>query len=127
MDPVSSQTARNTVLLEHMKFLVTYQTDHARFDEWMKIPEDEQNARNPGLHAAWNVWSEKHASSLTETGRAGRPKRITANGIEDSRNDIMLYSFVEAESLAAAADLFKDHPHLGMLDGWIEIMPVSDL
>ena len=110
-----------------MKFLVTYQTDHDRFDEWLSLPEDERDARDPHLQASWNAWSEAHASSIIETGRAGRPKRITASGIEDSRNDVMLYSLAEAPSLEAATSLFKDHPHLGMLDGWIEIMAVHDL
>jgi hypothetical protein len=110
-----------------MKFLVTYQTDHARFDEWLKIPEDEREAANPQLKTAWDTWMEEHTSSLIETAGVGRPKRVTAAGTEDSRNDLMIYSFVEAVSLEAAADMFKDHPHLGMLNGWIEIMPVNSI
>ncbi len=110
-----------------MKFLVTYQTDHTRFDEWMNIPEDERNAKDPDLQASWNEWLKKHKSSLIETAGVGRPKRVTAAGTEDSRNDIMIYSFVEAESLEAAADIFKDHPHLGMLNGWIEVMSVNEI
>ena len=110
-----------------MKFLVTYQTDHARFDEWLKIPEDERNARDPHLQSAWSAWMDEHTSSLIETAGVGKPKRVTPTGIKDERNDIMIYSFVEAESLEAAADMFKDHPHLGMLDGWIEVMPVTSI
>lgn len=111
----------------HMKFLVTYQTDHTKFDEWMKIPEDEREANDPQLQSAWNAWMEQHASSLIETAAVGRPKRITATNVEDTRNDIMIYSLVEAESLEAATDMFKDHPHLGMLGGWIEIMHASSI
>lgn len=110
-----------------MKFLVTYQTDHERFDAWLKRTEEERKAEEPPLQAAWNAWLEKHSSSLLETAGVGRPRRISASGIEDTRNDLMLYSLVEAESLEAAADLFKDHPHLGILDGWIEVMPVGSV
>lgn len=108
----------------HMKFLVIYQTDHTKFDEWMHLSED---ARGQQMQIAWNAWMEEHRSSLIETAGVGRPKRITATGTEDSRNDIMIYSFVEAESLEAVAEMFKDHPHLGILNGWIEIMHVSSI
>jgi hypothetical protein len=36
-----------------------------------------------------------------------------------------MYSFVEAESLEAAADMFKDHPHFGIPGSWIEVMAVN--
>ncbi len=51
--------------------------------------------------------------------------RITGAGIEDTRNDIMMYSFIEAESLDAAAELFKEHPHFGIPNSWIEVMAVN--
>ena len=108
-----------------MKFFVTYQMPHAGLDEWLKIPEEERKAQEAQMQAAWNSWMEQHKASIIESAGLGRPKRVTAAGIEDSRNDLMMYSFVEAESLEAAADLFKDHPHFGIPGGWIEVMPVN--
>lgn len=110
-----------------MKFLITYHTNHAAFDEWLKTSEDERKAGEGQMEIAWNAWMDAHQSVVLETKGVGRPKRITAAGIEDSRNDTMLYSFVEAESPEAAAEIFKDHPHLGILNGWIEVMPVKDI
>ena len=66
-----------------------------------------------------------HASVITETAGVGKPKRISGAGVEDARNDIMMYSFIEAESLDAAAELFKDHPHFGIPNRWIEVMAVN--
>jgi len=77
------------------------------------------------MQSEWNTWMAAHKGALTETAGVGKPKRVSAEGIEDSRNDIMMYSFVEAESLEAAADMFKDHPHFGIPGGWIEVMPVN--
>lgn len=77
------------------------------------------------MQSEWNTWMEAHRSSLIESMGVGKPKRITADGIEDSRNDIMMYSFVEAESLEAASEMFKDHPHFGIPGAWIEVMPVT--
>jgi hypothetical protein len=37
----------------------------------------------------------------------------------------MMYSFIEAESHEAAADMFKEHPHFGIPGAWIEVMAVN--
>jgi hypothetical protein len=108
-----------------MKFLATYQMQHTGLDEWMKLPEEERKAQEQDLQSAWNAWMEEHKSSLIESAGVGKPKRVTAAGIEDSRNDIMMYSLVEAESLEAAADMFKDHPHFNIPGAWIEVMSVN--
>ncbi len=98
---------------------------HTGLDEWMKLPEDERKAHEVQMQSDWNAWMEAHKASITESAGVGKPKRITVSGVEDSRNDIMMYSFVEAESLEAAAELFKDHPHFGIPGGWIEVMSVN--
>lgn len=108
-----------------MKFLVTYQMPHAGLDEWMKIPEAERKAQELEMQTQWNAWMVAHKDALTESAGVGKPKRVSADGIEDARNDIMMYSFVEADSLDAAAGMFKDHPHFGIPGGWIEVMPVN--
>jgi hypothetical protein len=109
----------------HMKFLVTYQMPHTGLDEWMKMPEAERKAQEVQMQSEWNAWMAEHATVITETAGVGKPKRISAEGIEDARNDIMMYSFVEAESLDAAAELFANHPHFGIPNGWIEVMSVN--
>ena len=109
-----------------MKFFVTYQMPHAGLDEWLKIPEAERKAQESTMESEWNAWMESHKESITDTAGLGKPKRITAEGVEDSRNDLMMYSFIEASSLEAAADMFKDHPHFGIPGGSIEVMPVND-
>lgn len=108
-----------------MKFLVTYQMPHTGLDEWMKLPEEERKAQEQQMQSEWNSWMESHKTSILESAGVGKPKRITSAGVEDSRNDLMMYSFVEAESLDAAADMFKTHPHFGIPGSWIEVMPVS--
>ena len=108
-----------------MKFFVTYQMPHTGLDEWMRVPEEERKALELQMQTEWNAWMERNKSSVTETAGVGKPKRVTAAGVEDSRNDVMMYSFVEADSLEAAAELFKGHPHFGIPGGWIEVMSVN--
>lgn len=108
-----------------MKFFVTYQMPHTGLDEWMKLPEAERKAQEEKMQSEWNAWMGAHKDALTETAGVGKPKRVTSGGIEDSRNDIMMYSFVEAESLEAAAKIFEGHPHFGIPGAWIEVMSVN--
>lgn len=108
-----------------MKFFVTYQMPHTGLDQWMQMPEEERKAGEAQMQQEWNAWMESHKDAIIESAGVGKPKRITKDGIEDSRNDIMMYSFVEADSIEAAADMFKDHPHFGIPGGWIEVMSVN--
>src|SRR5690606_2076905 len=108
-----------------MKYFVTYQMPHAGLDQWMQMPEAERKAAEKKMEMEWNSWRCCHKEVVTETSGVGKPKRITKDGIEDARNDIMMYSFVEAESLDAAAALFTDHPHFGIPGGWIEVMQIN--
>jgi len=108
-----------------MKYFVTYQMPHAGLDQWMQMPEEERKAGETQMQSEWNAWMEAHKDAILESAGVGKPKRITKDGVEDSRNDIMMYSFIEADSLEAAADMFKDHPHFSIPGGWIEVMAVN--
>ncbi len=72
---------------------------HSGLDAWMQLSDDERKSQEQEMQTQWNAWLEEHKSTIVETAGVGKPKRVTANGIEDARNDIMMYSFVEAESL----------------------------
>lgn len=108
-----------------MKFLVTYQMPHSGLDEWMKLSEEVRKEQELQMQSEWNEWLAKNKADVVETAGVGKPKRITKDGIEDSRNDIMMYSFVEAESLEDAAAMFENHPHFGIPGGWIEVMSTN--
>lgn len=91
----------------------------------MKLPEEQRKEQEVQMQTEWNTWMVAHTEVIRETAGVGKPKRVTANGVEDARNDIMMYSFIEAESLETAADLFKNHPHFGIPGAWIEVMSVN--
>ena len=61
------------------------------------------------------------------TEAVGKTKRVTAAGVSDTKNDIILCSFVEAESHDAAARAFENHPHLQIPQSSIEIMYVRPM
>ncbi len=108
-----------------MKFFVTYQMPHTGLDAWMKLGEDERKAQELQMQTEWNAWMAAHKDLIVETIGVGKPKRITAQGVEDTRNDIMMYSIIEAESHEVAAKIFEGHPHFGIPESWIEVMPMN--
>lgn len=98
---------------------------HAGLDEWMKLPEADRKTMEVQMQNEWNAWMAAHKDAITDTAGVGKPKRVTKGKSEDARNDLMMYSFVEAESLDAAAKMFEDHPHFGIPGAWIEVMAVN--
>jgi hypothetical protein len=61
---------------------------------------------------AWMDWSERNRDAIVEFGSP-----------LGGDSDVSGYSIVQAESRDAAAELFKDHPHLRMpADSSIELL-----
>ena len=112
----------------HMKyFSVLYMMPPAGLGEWMSKPAEERKATEETLKGEWDTWLKEHAGAVKNTIGLGKTKRVSAHGIEDTKNGFMLSSYVEAESLEAAAELFKNHPHLKIPDATIEIMEANPL
>jgi hypothetical protein len=107
------------------KFLYLYLTPAAVLETWMQKDPEERKAEEEKMGKDWEAWMEKNGSQITETAGAGKTKRVTLEGITDVRNDVMMYSLVEAESPEAAAEIFLDHPHLQIPQATIEIMAAN--
>lgn len=74
---------------------------------------------------AWTDWVARYADKIVEGGGPlGKTKRVTASGVADVQNNIAAYVVVEAEDHAAAALMFKDHPHFAIFPGdGVDVMP----
>jgi hypothetical protein len=66
----------------------------------------------------------EHAAAIVDGGGPlGKTKRASSNGIEDTKNSMVAYVIVQAESHEAAARMFADHPHFAIFPGEsVEIM-----
>src|SRR5664279_6378374 len=110
------------------KFLVLYRAPNAVFDEWMKKPEGERKPEETKMMDAWKKWMSANAANFTNKGAgAGKPKVISESGVRDSRNDIMMYQIVQASSADEAAKLFVGHPHFGIPQATVEVMPLKTM
>ena len=107
------------------KFLVLYLAPTAVVDDWMRKDPKERQAAEEKMQKEWQQWSSDHAKMFDDTDAGvGKTKVVKPEGISDSRNDVMLYATVEADSHDAAANTFKGHPHLQIPRASIEIMEI---
>ncbi len=107
--------------------MVMYLAPAEMMQEWMKKPEEERKAEEMKMQAEWKAWTEAHGAMIKETNATGKTTRVTKDGSAPARNDLMLYSVVEGESPETVAEIFKDHPHFGIPDATIEIMPIRPM
>ncbi len=108
-------------------FLVQFIAPMGALDEWAKVSPEVKEVEEKKMRDAWNAWTEAHAGMIKETNAAGKTKLVTATGVTDHRNGLMLYSIVEAESHEAAAKAFEGHPHFTIPEATIEIMAIRKM
>jgi hypothetical protein len=108
------------------KFLVLYMANAADMETMMQNSTPEQ--RQKGMDA-WMKWMGDHKASLVDGGAPlGKSKKVDAKGASDTKNGVCGYSIVQADTAEAATKLFgKDHPHLQMPGGWVEIVEVRQI
>ena len=108
------------------KFLVLYRAPNSVIDEWMKKPEQERKPEEAKMMEAWKKRMSANGSKLADKGAgAGKPKVVSSSGVKDARNDIMMYQIVQANSADEAARIFVGHPHFGIPEATIEVMPLK--
>ena len=106
------------------KFLVLFLAPASVLESWSKTDPAVRRQAEEKMQGEWVDWMRNHAAMITSTEAAGKTKRISSDEIVDARNDIMLCSFIEAESHFAAAKAFEKHPHLQIPQSSIEITEV---
>jgi hypothetical protein len=95
-----------------------------------RLVEDRPKRSESGrkkMRGEWGKWMSAHSKIIISTDAGGKTKRVTSSGIADTKNDIILYSIVEAESHEAAAKLFENHPHLQIPQSTIEVMEIKPM
>ncbi|MBL9100659.1 MAG: hypothetical protein JNL82_06865 [Myxococcales bacterium] len=108
------------------RFLAVYTVNPADLAAFRARPKPEQEAIDRAGLAAWGAWERRNAAAIVATDiMVGKTVRVTTSGVSEARNQIAGFLVVEAADLAAAADLFRDHPHITIFPGdGIDVMPV---
>lgn len=109
------------------KFLVLYLVPAQVMDDWGKTDPETRKAAEEKLRNDWQRWMGDHAKIVTLAEAAKKTMGVTATGIADTKNDIILYSIVEAENHETAAKAFAHHPHLTIPQSSIQVMEVRPM
>ena len=98
----------------------------AKMAAWNALPEAERRSREQQGMAAWKAWVEQHQASIVAMGGPlGKTKKVDADGIADTSNEMGAFTVVRAASQEAAAKMFDQHPHFAIFPGErVEIMPI---
>ena len=99
----------------------------AALEEWAKVPQAERKAAEEKMRGEWNAWTKEHGNVVAETVALGKTKTVNKDVVSDTKNGMMLYSIVVAESHEAASKLFAGHPHFGIPGATIEVMEVRPM
>jgi hypothetical protein len=109
------------------KFLVLYLVPTDVLAGWAKTDPATKKAAEQKMQGEWQRWTGEHSKMITLTEAAGKTKAVTSAGIGDIKNDIMLYSIVEADSHESAAKAFAHHPHLTIPQSSIQVMEARSM
>jgi hypothetical protein len=106
------------------KFLAIYLGTAAARKNWDSLSEAKRQELQTSGVQAWHAWVNANQRAIVDVGSPlGKTKRISRDGITDTRNELGAYTIVEAESYEAAAKMFERHPHFTIFPGEaVEIM-----
>lgn len=93
-------------------------------DKWAALSESAKQDRQKEGVKQWSSCAQKNSQLIVDTGNPlGRTKKISDDGVTDTKNQLTAYTIVETETHEQAANLFLKHPHFEIFPGEsIEIM-----
>jgi hypothetical protein len=107
-------------------FLAIYLGSPSSFERsgWNTMDEAKRKKLEASGLKAWGDWMVAHQSAIVQQGGPlGKTKRIGAQGVSDTKNNMAGYVVIQAESHDAAARMFENHPHFAIFPGdAVEIM-----
>jgi len=102
------------------QFIVLYMITQSGKEQMMTSMSPEEQKKDV---QNWLDWMEKHSQSFVDKGSpAGKNTRVTAEGTQDSSNDVMGYSIMQAASKEELLPIIQESPHLLLPGTYIEVM-----
>ena len=107
------------------RFLAVFTMSAESLASFRGLTKAEQDAIDARGVAEWAAWEARNAAAILDRGgMVGKTTRVTRAGVAEASNPFCGYQIVEADSAAAAARLYQDHPHLTIFPGdGVDIMP----
>jgi hypothetical protein len=117
--------AKSKKKAQRQTFLAVFLGSTSGMKKWEKLPARTRKEREAAGIQAWHGWVARNRKAIVYMGAPlGTTKRASRKGIANTSNEMGAFTVVQASSHAAAAKLFKGHPHFMIFPGEsVEIMP----
>lgn len=91
---------------------------------WDKMDETKRKGLAASGMKAWEDWMTANKASIVEMGGPlGKTKRAAPQGVSDTKNNMVGFVVIQAESHEVAAKMFEKHPSFTIFPGdSVEIM-----
>lgn len=111
------------------KFLAVFMAPLASYDKMKEEMKKKTPEERKAEMVAWGEWMKQHEALIADAGGGvGSAKRVKEGGqVSDTRNEIGGYMIIQAASAEEAAAIFKDSPHFGVGDGYVEVMEIMSM
>ncbi len=111
------------------KFAVIYRVPVETIEEWKKTTsQEEMMKQGKELGEKMMAWTAKNEKSFVDKGSPlGKNTRLTKDGAQQISNDLNYMCVVQAESVDAVIEMFKDNPHFEIPASFLDIMEVSHM
>ena len=107
-----------------------YRVPVETMNEWKKnTSPEEMKTQGEKLGADMMAWNKKNENALVDKGLPlGKNTRLSSEGAKAVTNDLNFYQVIEAESIDAVIEVFKDNPHIQAIPtAYIDIMEVPHM
>lgn len=95
------------------KYIFIYHAPMTPAEATPPSPEEMQ-----AVMAEWGAWGERVGEGMVDFGTPlANGVRVTSEGTSPSEREVAGYTILEAESMGAALELARNHPHLKMPGG----------
>ena len=110
-------------------FLAVFIGKPSAMKKWEKLPAKVRKEREAAGMQGWMNWAQDHEKSIVQMGGPlGTTKKIDKKGIGSISNELGAFTVVQADSHAAAAKMFKNHPHFTIFPGdSVEVMEILSI
>jgi hypothetical protein len=101
------------------KYLVLYHAPASAAEQMANATPEEMQA---GMDA-WMSWANRAGDALVDFGAPlGNGEHVGGSGASSSGSDVSGFSVLQADSRDAVVELLRDHPHLHMPGGSIDVL-----
>ena len=106
------------------KFLALYGAPLEVLQSWTAMSEEDGKKEME----EWMVWMDANSTHIVDPGNpSGKNTRLTAEGAQETSNEICGYTIITANSKEEAFTVLEGNPHLKEKGTYIDVMEIIEM